>query len=141
MTGDNNIDLQNIYDKICQMTSLSIYIYISIINLSCLSVCVSLTMRPIIKMLTWVILMKVKDHFFRVRLSVCLFVCAVRWEKSQKWHFLISYNREMIWPKDIKLKNMVYQKQYKAVCKISNSSNQKWLCYYSLDEHQKRDAK
>ena len=49
-----------------------LYIYIFIINLSWLSVCVSLTMRPSIKMLKWVILMKVKDIFF---VSVCLSVC------------------------------------------------------------------
>ena len=55
------------------------HVHISIINLSFLSVCVSLTIHPIIKMLSWVILMKVKDIFFHVRLTVCLsvwlFVC------------------------------------------------------------------
>ena len=52
-------------------------IYISIINLRCLSVCVSLTIRPIIKMLTWVILMKVKDNFSFCPFCpfFCLFFC------------------------------------------------------------------
>ena len=61
-------------DKFLIYIYIYIYIYISVINVSSLSVCVSLTMRPIIKMLTWVIFMKIKDFFVkivRINLNKC----------------------------------------------------------------------
>ena len=51
----------------------SIFSY-SIIQLACVSACVSLTMCLCIKMLTWVLLMKVKDEK-KTCPSVCLCVC------------------------------------------------------------------
>ena len=50
------------------------YIYISIINLSCLSVCVSLTMRPAIKMLRTNKNPHIQKKFKmnKIELSVCL---------------------------------------------------------------------
>ena len=71
---------------------------ISITNLSCLSVCVSLTKSMCDKMLTWDIYAKVKDQYFvcpSVCPSVCLSVCPKTWNFSQNCPFLTIYDGQM----------------------------------------------